>query len=153
RPVEGATAFVHPSHIHVTSDQVARALHVADERATPSARERACLGPSNAVVGITDKDRLVASEVVPGNIHSSIVGRRCVVIHPARSPVTMGAGVNTEMGPAIRVRGSGRLIPAETLTAAAPVQPDGVPGAVVALIQNDRVADGIGERALTAASG
>ena len=33
------------------------------------------------------------------------------------------------MGPAIRVRGSGGLVPAEALTAAAGVEPDGEPSA------------------------
>src|SRR6266478_3651190 len=94
-----------------------------------------------------------ALPVVPRNIHSPVVGRRWVVIHPARLPVVTGAGVNAEMGPAIRVPWRGGLVAAVALTAAAAVQPDGIPGAVVALIQNDRVADGIGEGALPAASG
>src|SRR5438128_1365799 len=57
------------------------------------------------------------------------------------------------MGPAIWVPGSGGLIAPEALTAAAGVEPYSVPGAVVALIQNDRITFGSGEGALTAASG
>ena len=52
-----------------------------------------------------DLDRTAAdSEVVPGNVHSSEERRRRIVIGPARLAVVGGAVVNTEMGPAIRVR-------------------------------------------------
>jgi len=56
------------------------------------------------------------------------------------------------MGPASRgrVRGSGGLVPAEALTTAASVEPDGEPGAAWLIVQNDRVALGTGEGALTA---
>ena len=57
------------------------------------------------------------------------------------------------MSPAIRVRRSGRLIAAQALTAAASVEPDGKPGASWAIVQNNGVAHGIGEGALTAGGG
>ena len=57
------------------------------------------------------------------------------------------------MGPAIRVPWRGGLVTPKALTAAAAIEPDGIPSSVVALIQDNRVADGIGEGPLTAASG
>ena len=61
--------------------------------------------------------------------------------------------VNTEMGPASRVRGSGGLVSAQALTAAGRVEPDGEPGGVSAIVQNNRVAHGTGKGALTAGGG
>src|SRR5262249_26966582 len=113
RPVEGATAFVHPSHIHVTSDQVAGDLHVTDERAAPGGGEWACLGPGDPVVRVAHKDRLVASEVIPGNIHSPVVRRGRVIVHPTRLSIVAATGVNTKMSPAIWVPWCGRPIPAQ----------------------------------------
>ena len=62
-------------------------------------------------------------------------------------------GVNAVMGPAIRVRGIGGLVPAEALTAAAPVEPDSEPGSGWPVVQNNRITKGIGERALAAGGG
>ena len=59
-------------------------------------------------------------EVVPGNIHPPEEGRRWVVVRPTRLPVVATAVVNAEMGPAIRVRGIGGLVPAEAEAAALP---------------------------------
>ncbi|PYI95956.1 MAG: hypothetical protein DME98_14490 [Verrucomicrobia bacterium] len=49
------------------------------------------------------------------------------------------------MGPAIRVRRVGGLIPAETLAAAERVQPDGEPGSSWLIVQKNGVANGTGE--------
>ena len=57
--------------------------------------------------------------------------------------------MSAEMGPAIRVPGSGGLVPAETVTAAAAIEPDGEPGAGWAVVENNRVAERIIEGALT----
>ena len=57
--------------------------------------------------------------------------------------------VNAEVGPASRVRGSGGLVAAEALTAAGRVEPDGEPGAAWLVVQNNGVALGTGEGALT----
>ena len=61
------------------------------------------------------------------------------------------AGVNAEMGPAIRVRGSGGLVPTQALTTAAGVEPDCEPGSGWAVIENNGVAERIREGALTVA--
>src|SRR4029453_17802902 len=57
------------------------------------------------------------------------------------------------MGPAIRIRRSSRLIPAEALTAAASVEPDAEPRAAWLVVQNNRIAKRIIEGALTACLG
>ena len=80
-------------------------------------------------------------------------GRGWVVVGPARLAVVLRAAVNAEMGPASRVRGSGGLVSTEALTAAGPIEPDGEPGGGGAIVQNNRVAHGIGEGALTAGGG
>src|SRR4029077_19640100 len=59
------------------------------------------------------------------------------------------ASMNTVMGPASGVRGISGLVAAKALHAALEVDPDREPGAAGALIQNDRVANGIREGALT----
>src|SRR5205823_15074324 len=60
---------------------------------------------------------------------------------------------SAEMGPAIRVRRVGGLIPAETLAAAERVQPDGEPGSSWLIVQKNRVTNGTGEGALTGLTG
>ena len=57
------------------------------------------------------------------------------------------------MSPAIRAPRRGGLVPAETLTSAAPVQPDSEPGARWSIVQNNRIAKGVGERALATGVG
>ena len=76
-----------------------------------------------------------------------------VVVGPARLSVVVVVVVNAIMGPAIRVPRSSGLVTAEALTAAASVQPDSEPGAGWAIVQNNRVAHGIGKRALAAGVG
>ena len=53
------------------------------------------------------------------------------------------------MGPAIRVRGIGGLVPAEASSRAAGVEPDGEPSAGWAVVQNNGVAFSSIEGALT----
>ena len=101
----------------------------------------------------TNESALRRREVVPGDVHPSAERRGWVVVGPARLSVVVAAGVNAEMGPASRVRGSGGLVSAEALTAAAPVEPDSEPGGGWAVVQNNGVANGIGEGALTAGGG
>ena len=57
------------------------------------------------------------------------------------------------MGPAIRVRRGSGLVSAETLTAAAPVQPDREPGCSWLVVENNGVPHGVQEGALTTAVG
>jgi len=61
--------------------------------------------------------------------------------------------VNAKMGPVIRVRRSSGLVSAEALSAAARVEPDRVPSAGWAIVENNRVAERVGERALTVGGG
>ena len=57
------------------------------------------------------------------------------------------------MGPASRIRGIGGLVSTQALTAAGRIQPHGEPGGGGAIVQNNRVAQSIGEGALTAGGG
>ena len=75
-----------------------------------------------------------------------------VVVSPARLPVVAAAGVNAKMGPASRVQRIGGLVPAQGAAPVA-VEPDGEPGAGWLVVQNNRVAKGIGKWALTAGGG
>ena len=84
-----------------------------------------------------------------GGVHSAVERRRWVVIRPTRLSIVLGVSVNAVMGPAIRVRGSGSLVPSKALTAAAAVEPNGKPGAGWAIVQNNGVANRVGEWALT----
>src|SRR4030095_10826958 len=93
------------------------------------------------------------SEVVPGNVHIAVVRRSWVVVDPARLSVVAAPRVNAEMGPAIRVPRRAGPVPAQTLTAAGRVEPDGEPNAAFAVVHNNRVAKGIVEGACTGARG
>ena len=69
-----AAVFVHASDIHVACDQVTGDLDVADEGAAVG--NLSLVGPGVAVIsGVADKDIRVASEIVPGDIHSPVEGR------------------------------------------------------------------------------
>jgi hypothetical protein len=57
------------------------------------------------------------------------------------------------MGPASRVRGIGGLVTTEALATATPIKPHGEPGGGGAIVQNNRVAQSIGEGALTVGTG
>ena len=57
--------------------------------------------------------------------------------------------MNAVMGPAIRVPGSGGLVPAEALSATASIEPDCEPSGAWLVVENNRVAKGIVEGALT----
>ena len=63
------------------------------------------------------------------------------------------AVVNAEMGPAVGIRGSGGLVAADALAAAADVEPDREPSAGWLVVQSNGVAQGIGEGALTVGLG
>src|SRR5207245_2453899 len=114
-------------------------------------------GPSETVVGGDADEEGAApdSEVVPGNVHMPIEWAGRVVVGPTRLSVSRALVVNAKVGPASRggVPGSGGLEPAEALTAAGTVEPDGEPGGGWAVVQSNGVANGIGERALTAGGG
>src|SRR5213079_249140 len=86
--------------------------------------------------------------VVPRNIHIPEEGRTRVVVGIAGLAVGRALVESAEMGPAIRVRRGGGLIPAEALAAAANVQPHRKPGSSWLIVQKNRVAQGIVERAL-----
>ena len=73
-----------------------------------------------SVERLTTRGALTHIKVVPGNVHVSEVGRRGVVVGPARLPVVAAAGVNAKMGPASRVQRSGGLVAAQGAAAALP---------------------------------
>src|SRR5207245_2742491 len=150
---EAPAAFVHAGDVHVARGQVTGDLDVADERGAAGQLSR--VGPSGTVVsGIADEESASPDiEVVPGNVHMPIEWAGRVVVCPARLSVVVVVGVNAVMGPAIRVPGSGGVVPAEALTATAHVKPDSVPSAGWAVVQNNGVALGIGEGALTGGGG
>ncbi|PYJ69619.1 MAG: hypothetical protein DME76_08410 [Verrucomicrobia bacterium] len=131
---EATASFVHASDVYVASGQVAGDLDIADEGSAGGYLSR--VGPGETVVsGIADEEGASADiEVVPGNVHSPVEGRGCVVIGPARLSVVVIVRVNTIMGPAIRVRRGSGLVAAQTLSAATPIEPDGIPGARWAIV-------------------
>src|SRR4029077_1785965 len=88
-------------------------------------------------------------KVVPGNIHPPEERRTGVIVSPARLAVVAAVVVNAEMGPAIWVPGIGGLVPAQGATPI-PVDPDCEPSLGWLVVQNNRVAKGIGERTLAA---
>src|SRR5205823_10062493 len=142
-----AAVFVHASDIDVASGQVTRDLHVADEGAIGNL---SLVGPGVAVIsGVADEDIRAATEIVPGNIHPPVKVRQWPHVGPTRFAVVL-TGVNAVMGPALRVRRSGGLVPAQP--AAAAVEPDGVPSGGWAVIQNYG-ASGVREGALTVGEG
>ena len=78
----------------------------------------------------------------------SEVRRGGVVVRPARLAVVAAVGVNAEMGPAIRVRRSGGLVAAQS-AASVSVDPNREPSARWFVVQNNGIAKGVGEWALT----
>src|SRR5439155_21957168 len=152
RPGSTPASFVHAGDVHVACNQVAGDLDIADEGAAGGQLVR---GPSETVVsGDADEEGPSPNiEVVPRNVHVPKVQRAGVVVGPTRLSVVKGAVVNAEMGPAIRVRGIGGLISAHPLTAAAHVKKDSKPSLAWLVEQNNGVAQGIGERALTGGPG
>src|SRR5439155_21790614 len=144
---QASASFVHAGDIHVACGQVAGDLHVADEGIAVG---NLSLAPSRSVVGReADEDAGAAIEVIPGNVHPSKEGRGCIVVGPARLSVVVAAVVNAKMGPAIRVHGSGGLVPAEAKTAAGQVNKDSEPSLGWLVEQSNRVAQGIADRVLT----
>ena len=126
---ETTAAFVHPRNVYgPAARQVARDLHVADKGSLGAYHRRAA--PSRASISRrNDKDvRVGLIKVVPGNVHPPEERRAGIVIHPARLAVVTTVIVNAEMGPTIRMRGRGGLVPAKTLTTARPIQPHREPG-------------------------
>ena len=129
RPVEevsaivgkATAAFVHARDVHVAFGKVTGDLDVADEGRAGGDLSR--IGPSDTVVsGVADEQgAIIDSEVVPGNVHPPVEGRAGIIVHPARLAIVEGAVVNAIMDPAIRVPGSGGLVAADTLTAAATI--------------------------------
>src|SRR6478752_6192903 len=143
---ESATHLVHSGDVHIARDLVAGDLDVADK----GSGHLSLVSPGETVVsGVTDEDALATSEVVPGNVHPVGKGRGWVVVRPTRFSIVTATAVDTEMGPASRVRGIGGLVATEALSAAACVEPDGEPGGVSAIVQNNRVALGTSKGALT----
>ena len=131
---KAAAPFVHAGDVHVAGGEVASDLDIANERRAGGNLSRVC--PSQAIVSrVADEERAAADvEVVPGSVHPPVEWRRWVVVSPTRLSVVVVTGVNAVMGPTIRVPGCGGLIAAQPLTAAAPVEPDGKPGAGWAIV-------------------
>src|SRR5206468_794552 len=115
--------FVHACDVQVAIGIIAGDLDVADK----AGGHLSPVGPSQTVVS-SEADEEGASphrEVVFGHVHSPEKRRGWVVIREAGLSVVATAAVNTEMGPAKRIRGIGGLITAHAATAAAGVDPDG----------------------------
>jgi hypothetical protein len=150
---EAPTHLVHRGDVDVARGQVADDLDVAKEVAGAHLDWAA---PSETVVSRTDGEdvRVASIKVVPGNVHASKEWAARVVVRPARLPVVAAAVVNAEMGPAIRIPWSCGLEPAETLTAARLVEPNGEPSCRLGGCTEQRGHQrGTGEGALTAGGG
>jgi hypothetical protein len=141
--------FVHAGDVN---DPVARKvtgdLNIADEWDAAGYLDGS---PSGTVIRKTYEEGAAPDvKVVPGNIHPPKVRAGRVVVGPARLAVVGGVVVNGEMGPAIGIRGSRCLVPAEALTAGRGVEPHRIPGGIWLVIHNNGVAKGVGEGALPA---
>src|SRR5206468_7960289 len=143
---KASAAFVHASNVHVACGQITSDLNVSDEGC--ARRDLSRVRPGHTVVsGIAKKKGAAANiEIVPRDVHPPVEGRGRVVVGPTRLSIVLRVGVNAEVSPAIRVSRSGSLITAEPLGSAARIEPDGVPGAGWPVVQNNGVAQGVGER-------
>src|SRR6266498_4160795 len=74
-------------------------------------------------------------------------------IRPNRLAFGYSLAVNTEMSPSSLVISGGGLIAAQAMTTAAPIQPDREPGGRRLVVQNNRIAKGVVEGALTVGLG
>ena len=121
---ETSPAFVHPGDVYVACDRVAGDLHVSHEGTATGDLVRS---PGVTIVGGDSHEEGASAdmEVVPGNVHVSVMGRGWVVIHPTRLAVGTGPVENAVMDPAgrRRVPGSGRLVTAQARTATDRVEP------------------------------
>src|SRR5438552_391899 len=146
---ETTAAFVHTGDVcRPAARQVARDLHIADERA---AIDHCCrAAPRGAAISGKDahESALADIKVVPGNVQSPKETQSGIVISPARFAISRSLVESAEMRPAIRIRGSGGLVPAKTLTAAGAIQPDRSPSAGRLMVQNNRITKSIVERPL-----
>src|SRR5882724_10377523 len=141
---KASAAFVHASNVHVACGQITSDLDVSDEGC--ARRDLSRVGPGHTVVsGIAKKEGAAANiEIVPRDVHPPVEGGGRIVVRPTGFSIVLGVGVNTEMGPAIRVSRSGSLVATEPLGATARIEPDRVPGAGWPVVQNNRVAQGVG---------
>src|SRR5438874_1375998 len=151
---ETTAAFVHTGDVcRPAARQVARDLHIADERA---AIDHCCrAAPRGAAISGKDahESALADIKVVPGNVQSPKERRAGIVISPARFAIGRTLVESAEMGPAIRIRGSGGLVPAKTLTTAGGIKPNRNPTARWLVVKNNGIAKGIVEGTLTVGLG
>src|SRR5689334_14891589 len=133
-----AALFVHAGEENRSGRPVNRQLYVADEGVG-----NLFLGPGCSIIGEADEDALAATEVIPRDIQTTVVWAARVVIDGTRLAVVERASVNAEVGPAIWIRRSGRLITAHALSATANINPHRKPRASGALIENHRIAERI----------
>ena len=150
---ETATAFVHARDVespiarHVTGD-----LRVADEGTAVDHCYR--WAPCGAIVGGEGFDQGTPTnvKVVSGDVHSPEERRGWIVVGPARFAVVAAIVMNTEMGPAVWIVRSRRLVSAQ---GAAPIRinPHRKPRAGRLVVQSNRIAKGVGKRAAPAAIG
>src|SRR2546429_4063309 len=135
--------FVHACDVQVAIGIIAGDLHVADK----AGGHLSPVGPSQTVVStVTDEDGASPNgEVVFGHVHPPKERGRWVVISPAGLSVVTASAVNAVMGPTKGIPGSVGLITAHAATAAGNVDPDGEPSTGWLVVQNNRVALGIGE--------
>src|SRR6266550_2792852 len=147
---ETTAAFVHTGDVcRPAARQVARDLHVADKR---TAVDHCCrAAPRGAAIGGKDahQSALADIKVVPGNVQSPKERRGGIIVGPARFAVGRTFVESAEMSPAIRVVGREGLVTAKTLTAACGIKPNRNPIARWLVVQNNGIAKGIVEGALT----
>src|SRR5437660_11130144 len=109
--------------------------------------------------GVSHLQGAITVEVVPGNVHSPEKWRGCVVICVAGLAVVVGIVLKAKVRPAVGIRRSGGLVPAYGTAAkaatrpAAIVEPNRNPCAALAVVHNNRVADGIVEGTLPVSFG
>src|SRR4029077_12192265 len=150
---EATAAFVHAGDVDVAvARQVTGDLHVANEGRLGA--HHGCAAPSGTVISRAGNEdvRVGKTKVVPGNVHISEERRGRVVVGPSRFAVVAAVVVNAEVRPAIWILRSQGLVSAEG-AAPIPIYPDSKPRLAWLVVQKNRVAKGVGERATTAAVG
>src|SRR6266496_2380224 len=106
---ETSASFVHAGDVHVACRDVPGNLDVTDEGTCVAHQYRAM--PRGAVISREGDGECARTytEIVPRDIHPSVVWRGRIVISPAGLAVVAASGVNAKMSPAIWIPGSGGL--------------------------------------------
>ena len=90
-----AATFIHARDVHSACGKVAGDLDIADEWAVGGQLSLVGEGPGETVVSREDDfESAIVIEIVPGNVHVSVMGRGWIVVRPARLAIVLKGVVN-----------------------------------------------------------